>query len=183
MTTGSDRRNYETNYARISKFLFSKTEVNFLKDFWIGYNLIYCHSSETKCTEARRKLARTKLIICHLDLKNKQFFKTKILYIFIHIYWKIFILRAINHQNRKKMIMILLRINTVQTKAYQYRSWPEIRNFELFLDLRRSLELWCLHGIIWLIENLKTVNLENCFVQTLRNSSQIWKNITMATEI
>lgn len=117
------------------------------------------------------------------DLKNKQFFKTKILYIFIHIYWKIFILRAINHQNRKKMIMILLRINTVQTKAYQYRSWPEIRNFELFLDLRRSLELWCLHGIIWLIENLKTVNLENCFVQTLRNSSQIWKNITMATEI
>lgn len=33
VTTGSDRRNYETNYARISKFLFSKTEVNFLKDF------------------------------------------------------------------------------------------------------------------------------------------------------
>lgn len=182
MTTGSDRRNYETNYARISKFLFSKTEVNFLKDFWIGYNLIYCHSSETKCTEARRDLARTKLIICHLDLKNKQFFKTKILCFYPYLFEN-FYLRAINHQNRKKMIMILLRINTVQTKAYQYRSWPEIRNFELFLDLRRSLELWCLHGIIWLIENLKTVNLENCFVQTLRNSSQIWKNITMATEI
>lgn len=114
MTTGSDRRNYETNYARISKFLFSKTEVNFLKDFWIGYNLIYCHSSETKCTEARRELARTKLIICHLDLKNKQFFKTKILYFNPYLFEN-FYLRAINHQNRKKMIMILLRINTVQT--------------------------------------------------------------------
>lgn len=33
VTTGSDRRNYETNYARISKFLFLKKEVNILKDF------------------------------------------------------------------------------------------------------------------------------------------------------
>lgn len=28
--------------------------------------------------EARREIARTKLIICHLDFENKQFFLTKI---------------------------------------------------------------------------------------------------------
>lgn len=46
---GSDCRNYEINYVCILKFLFLKMEVNLLKDFWIGYNLIYCYLFEIKC--------------------------------------------------------------------------------------------------------------------------------------
>lgn len=68
---GSDCRNYEINYVCILKFLFLKMEVNFLKDFWIGYNLIYCYLFEIKCIEVRWDLVCMKLIICYLDLKNK----------------------------------------------------------------------------------------------------------------
>lgn len=46
---GSDCRNYEINNVCILKFLFLKKEVNFLKDIWIGYNLIYCYLFEIKC--------------------------------------------------------------------------------------------------------------------------------------